>query len=1396
MLKSCCIFFLAFLFLHSKDSSNLAPNAGFEEKGKFWQSQLQIDGKHAGNPDVWDNRIIRSGKYALHLSAAKPGEKIQAVSDDFECTGLLPFSLWIKTQNIASTPQKGWIVVRLDIRDANNIPLKTKDGYPGHTLFYFDPKKIPATSDWTEYKGGISLEKEVIKGKLVFQMNNFTGDIWLDDITLAAQQKNDDAGKTGGAFDAELLRLQVTGKNANSLNLLYGAYSNTPLVIHDVELAGKIELQDSRFSDKLSRLDIQGPDLLVNGEYRLLTCWGALSSDVWHAKMLGMDYFPFWAYGRDTLERCKKEGEQVNVSWGEQSRSDVVEIERILGLGLWPFVFFYENKHSTPFNKFAPDRIVNSHYWLFCQEDPEMQRVRYNSWKAVTRIARNYPVLFYNLNNETAYMDYCIWNIRTFRKQMEKKYPNITAANKIWETEFATFNDVIPSLNFGSVLRPTKADFQKGYSEMLWLDWVKFTEKRFAETINEQKQYLLSIEPRARIAMKSPYMMQYGPQGIYPPLKAAYEDISCPEISCHYIPQYQGEEDETEIKSMLQTPLLWDVSCNAARDKPIIADESSPFIVEKMPGKNARIIELHGREWKFRGSSESLDDNFATPDQGLEEKWYSPDYDDSSWAEINVPDIWGTQGFRDVTIGWYRRTFSLPPQITSIYISGSEFADKAAVYVNGIHVKTTQDYKETFSIDITKQILPGRKNIIAVRIFNKYKNGGYVWGGIRKYITLTEIPMSASKLSRGQMRSHYWTAVVHGASGISIFNYPKVLDNYSIEAMRIIPYVKKEIETAAPVFMPRPRIIGKIAVLYPYETLRAYMPENFSEWKKQHDFNDFMTWYAGALLTGIPVNIVRSDELSAEFLKQYPVLIIRGQKRVMPGTGEILEQYISAGGILVCSADSFFIDDESNREISFPGFFGAKRGKVIEKGEILSFEKKILPDLQAGISSAGKYGMRLIPEGAQIRCALPDGSPALVKNTCGRGAVYLLGAELETKNISLLLQTICTGAGIKADCLISPEQPGTLAYTEQQVFRRNGRLIVYIHNWGAAGRGKLLLPGLDNGEYNVRDVESGHNIQLNGSVKIQGSVIAASGIPLLFASQTPHILLLEKIGTPQLAVKKISPAHEKLMQTIWKKGPESKFKIYMDIRSQQNGDKRTCQNILMPTAIALLQKSGFEIDMGIGKISDSLEYEDFTDVKKNRRLSEYTVLFFPSPADMSGDYSAEECKKILDYVKNGGSAFITGMDNYGIHTVSSRSDKLAQPFGLRVPTRSLRDEKNNIMGDPRFITFRNFLPGHALVKFVSVFQSMGSTYIDTENTEIERIITSNPETGENKPVLVTMNYGKGKLAVMGESSWMWPEWLEKEDNAQLMLNIFNWLSGRNIEKIDRNALKEIINSSL
>jgi len=157
-------------------------------------------------------------------------------------------------------------------------------------------------------------------------------------------------------------------------------------------------------------------------------------------------------------------------------------------------------------------------------------------------------------------------------------------------------------------------------------------------------------------------------------------------------------------------------------------------------GQGAAVVNLEGK-WKFRfGASWPQAPGVAATstaghiDKGLEETWYSPDYDDSSWETITVPGTWEENGYPGLDgWGWYRYIFTLPKTLAGkrIYFAGSNLDDRAKVYINGQLVKETLVWDEIFSVEVSKYLKYGEKNVIALRI----EDTCYL-GGIRQYVRL------------------------------------------------------------------------------------------------------------------------------------------------------------------------------------------------------------------------------------------------------------------------------------------------------------------------------------------------------------------------------------------------------------------------------------------------------------------------------------------------------------------------------------------------------------------------------------------------------------------------------------------------------------------------------------
>lgn len=161
-------------------------------------------------------------------------------------------------------------------------------------------------------------------------------------------------------------------------------------------------------------------------------------------------------------------------------------------------------------------------------------------------------------------------------------------------------------------------------------------------------------------------------------------------------------------------------------------------------GVYAQDIQLFDNGWRFhRGGAQGAD---------------KPEFDDTQWRETDLPHDWSIEdlpgtaspfnrdavsqvsgGFTTGGTGWYRKTF-IPPvtlrgkrvqlQFDGVYMN-------AEVWLNGKRLGKHPYGYTSFWYDITKQIKPGEKNVLAVKVRNEGENSRWYSGsGIYRHVWL------------------------------------------------------------------------------------------------------------------------------------------------------------------------------------------------------------------------------------------------------------------------------------------------------------------------------------------------------------------------------------------------------------------------------------------------------------------------------------------------------------------------------------------------------------------------------------------------------------------------------------------------------------------------------------
>ncbi len=102
------------------------------------------------------------------------------------------------------------------------------------------------------------------------------------------------------------------------------------------------------------------------------------------------------------------------------------------------------------------------------------------------------------------------------------------------------------------------------------------------------------------------------------------------------------------------------------------------------------------------------------------------DFDDTAWSVVTVPHTWnaadGQDGGGDYYrgTGWYRRHYTPPPEFVDkrLWLQFDGVNTTADVWVNGVHLGQHRGGYATFRFDATGTLVPGRDNVIAVKVSN------------------------------------------------------------------------------------------------------------------------------------------------------------------------------------------------------------------------------------------------------------------------------------------------------------------------------------------------------------------------------------------------------------------------------------------------------------------------------------------------------------------------------------------------------------------------------------------------------------------------------------------------------------------------------------------------------
>lgn len=130
----------------------------------------------------------------------------------------------------------------------------------------------------------------------------------------------------------------------------------------------------------------------------------------------------------------------------------------------------------------------------------------------------------------------------------------------------------------------------------------------------------------------------------------------------------------------------------------------------------------------------------------------APTFDDSTWEVVRVPHDWSQHepfspaygsgnGFAAGGIAWYRKHFTAEESMAGRHVS-VEFDgiyDHSEVWLNGHYLGGRPYGYSSFHLDLTRYLIPGKNNVLAVRVdHSRYADSRWYTGsGIYRHVRLT-----------------------------------------------------------------------------------------------------------------------------------------------------------------------------------------------------------------------------------------------------------------------------------------------------------------------------------------------------------------------------------------------------------------------------------------------------------------------------------------------------------------------------------------------------------------------------------------------------------------------------------------------------------------------------------
>lgn len=116
-------------------------------------------------------------------------------------------------------------------------------------------------------------------------------------------------------------------------------------------------------------------------------------------------------------------------------------------------------------------------------------------------------------------------------------------------------------------------------------------------------------------------------------------------------------------------------------------------------------------------------------DEGHQQNWSAPDFNDANWKQMNIPGYWAdTDAGNFNGAAWFRKEINVPASMTGkpAKLELGRIVDADSVFINGQFVGSTGYQYPPRRYELPSTILKEGNNSIVVRVVNNSGKGGFV----------------------------------------------------------------------------------------------------------------------------------------------------------------------------------------------------------------------------------------------------------------------------------------------------------------------------------------------------------------------------------------------------------------------------------------------------------------------------------------------------------------------------------------------------------------------------------------------------------------------------------------------------------------------------------------------